>query len=120
MLLGEIAIIVAWSIWPLIAPRVRSRRFKEPLFKEAELGMEISRREIFWNMFYDIYSLGLFASSIYTLALATLTLLVAFQPFDYKILLLSALLYAAAAAMAACAWSRSKKTVGGESSYSRV
>jgi len=111
MLLGELLVVIAWLLWPLVSPRVKRRRARAELFEVRETRREIPVRERVWIIFYDLSLLALLISSVYTLVLATFAYLIAFQPFDPRILALSILLYAAGGAMIAYAWSKSRKAI---------
>ena len=45
MLLGELLVVIAWLLWPLVSPRVKRRRVRAEPFEVCEMRREIPVRE---------------------------------------------------------------------------
>ncbi len=106
MLAIEAVIVLLWSVKVAIMPKVRLRKPEKELF-EAE-SYKVPAKERLILSFSNPSIAALYASATYTFIVAFFVTIIAFQPFNYKILALAIVLYSIGLVMVAYAWKRSK------------
>ena len=106
MLAVEAIIVFLWIVKITVMSRLRLHKPEKELFKSEIYKIP------FWDRLILSFSnpliAALYASSAYTFIVAFFTTIIAFQPFDYRILILAIALYCIGIAILIYAWNRSK------------
>ncbi|MCD6458277.1 MAG: hypothetical protein J7K82_05445 [Thermoproteales archaeon] len=109
MLLIEALIVLAWLIKIFLISRIRFKKAEKELFEDTIGVIKIPFMDRLILSFSSPLLAALYASAAYTFIVASFTLIIAFQPYDFFILLLAVTLYAFGFSLVTYAWKKSKE-----------